>query len=103
MNQNLALYDRSGTIHSGATISMFKLKALKMWRSSFTIGGHLTPDEAKIARTWKKSRPILMTAILTPFWLKTNPTIPAKITKRVKPITRAHGESGHLTHSTFLR
>ena len=57
-------------MHSGATISMLRLKAESTWKSSLMTGGHLTPEVAKMASTWKKSRPMLTTAMFTPFWLR---------------------------------
>ena len=57
-------------MQSGATISMLRLKAERIWKSCWMTAGHLTPEVAKMASTWKKSRPMLTTAMFTPFWFR---------------------------------
>ena len=53
--------DTSGTRHSGATISRFRLKADRMWNSSLMMGGHEILASRNTAMTWKKSMPMDVT------------------------------------------
>ncbi len=50
---HLVTYVTLGIEHSGAMISMFRLKAERMLNRSLIMGGHEMRDCAKMASTWK--------------------------------------------------